>query len=127
MPPNQIIVEKLLPSNIQCQVPAHCSAVLEGSELACGLIARAKFALAPKVMLVVRESAITPARANQRLFSAEIMIRSSKLFLPSGVLIANDSSRNSSTSKSTGLESTMLMRESSQSQSKSLPMKLRGS
>jgi len=74
-------VEKLLPWNIQCQVPANRSAALAGSGLACGLVPGAEFALANKEMLVIRESAIAAARTLQRLFSVEIMIRSSKLFL----------------------------------------------
>jgi hypothetical protein len=40
----RIIVAKLFPLNIQCQVPANFSAVLEGAEFACRLIARASTA-----------------------------------------------------------------------------------
>ncbi len=77
----RVIVAKLAPSNIQCQVPANCSAVFEVSELTCKLIACAGTAPASNVVLVARASAITLARNSENLFSISIIIRTSRFHL----------------------------------------------
>ena len=65
---------KLLPSNIQCQVPANSSAVLACAEPACRLVACANTSPAPNVMLVAKASPITAVRDSDRLFSVSVMI-----------------------------------------------------
>src|ERR1035438_3166 len=72
----RIIVAKLVPSNIQCQVPANFSVVFEGSELACRLIACASTAPVSNVMLIARASPIRVVRDNESVLSVSIMIRS---------------------------------------------------
>jgi len=80
----RVIVEKLLPSNIQCQVPANCSAVLEGLEPACRLIACASTARVPHAIVAARERAIIGLAYNDEpLFPDWFIIRSSKLLLHS--------------------------------------------
>src|SRR5207245_5325373 len=73
------IVEKLLPSNIQCQVPANFSALLEASELACSVIACATTAPALNAMPVARARPIRLLLHNEHVFSVSIMIRVSRL------------------------------------------------